>query len=85
MCQGRIKFLRLQPLETHNTLASCIFIAHDARMWILTIWQGLSAGLRVQDSPLYRYPYRSAAEAFRGDAKRIGGDIQASLERRYEQ
>ncbi len=53
-------------------------------MFILTLWQGLSAGMRVHESPLYRYPYRSAAEAFRGDAKRIGGDIESSLERRYE-
>ncbi len=37
-------------------------------------------GLRLQESALYRYPYRNAAEAFRGDAKRIGHDIEAALE-----
>lgn len=58
--------------------------AHDGRMFIFTILQGLSAGLRVQESALYRYPYRSAEQAFRGDAKRISGDIQASLERGHE-
>ena len=49
-------------------------------MWIFTILQGMSSGLRLQESMLYRYPYRSAEEAFRGDAKRIGGDIEAALE-----
>jgi len=42
--------------------------------------EGLSAGLRVQESPLYRYPYRNAAEAFRGDTKRIADDIDAIME-----
>lgn len=50
-------------------------------MFLLTLLQGISAGIRVQESPLYRYPYRSAEEAFRGDAKRISGDIEASVER----
>lgn len=49
--------------------------------WLFTILQGLSSGLRVQESPLYRYPYRSAEEAIRGDAKRIGSDIETCLER----
>jgi hypothetical protein len=53
-------------------------------MFILTILQGLSAGLRVQESALYRYPYRAAEEAFRGDAKRIREDIEASMERGHE-
>lgn len=53
-------------------------------MFILTVWQGLSAGLRVQESPLYRYPYRSAEEAFRGDGKRVRADIRSSLEKRDE-
>ena len=46
----------------------------------MTLLEGLSAGLRVHESPLYRYPYRSAAEAFRGDMKRIAADIDASME-----
>lgn len=49
--------------------------------WLLTIAEGLSAGLRIQESPLYRHPYRSADEAFRGDAKRIASDIKATMER----
>ena len=53
-------------------------------MLLLTIIQGLSAGLRTQESPLYRYPYRYAEEAIRGDAKRIAADIEACLERLYE-
>lgn len=42
--------------------------------------QGLSAGLRFHESPLYRYPYRNTQEALRGDAKRIGRDMEACLE-----
>ena len=53
-------------------------------MILLTILQGLSSGLRVHESPLYRYPYRTAEEAFRGDAKRIRNDIEGSLERGHE-
>lgn len=52
---------------------------HDSRMW-LSFLQGLSSGLRVHESPLYRYPYRNSEEAFRGDAKRIGSDIEHCLE-----
>ena len=48
--------------------------------WLMTLLQGISAGLRVHESPLYRYPYRNAAEAFRGDMKRIAADIDASME-----
>ncbi len=47
---------------------------------LFTILEGLSTVLRVQESPLYRYPYRNAAEAFRGDTKRISGDIEATME-----
>jgi hypothetical protein len=53
-------------------------------MLLLTIIQGLSAGLRLQESALYRYPYRTAEEAIRGDAKRIYHDIEACMERLYE-
>jgi hypothetical protein len=48
--------------------------------WLLYMLQGISAGMRVHESPLYRYPYRNAAEAFRGDAKRVARDIDASME-----
>jgi hypothetical protein len=53
-------------------------------MLLWNILQGLSAGLRVHESALYRYPYRSAEEAFRGDMKRIRDDIQMSLEQGHE-
>ena len=66
------------------TLATFARSAHDGYMLLLTIIQGLSAGLRTQESPLYRYPYRYAEEAIRGDAKRIAADIEACLERLYE-
>lgn len=55
--------------------------AYHAGMWFLNIFQGLSAGLRIQDSGLYRHPYRNGNEAFRGDAKRIAQDITISLEK----
>lgn len=42
---------------------------------------GLSV-ISITASPqLYRYPYRTNAEALRGDMKRIGGDIEASLDK----
>ncbi len=49
--------------------------------WMFGLFEGLSAGLRVTESPLYRYPYRNAAEAIRGDYKRIAEDINATLEK----
>jgi len=53
-------------------------------MKLLHILQGLSSGLRFHESPLYRYPHRSADESVRGDAKRIYGDIETCMERLYE-
>lgn len=57
-------------------------LAHKGCMGLLmTLLEGLSAGLRIQESALYRHPYRSADEAIRGDAKRIAHDLNACLER----
>lgn len=49
-------------------------------LWLDTI-RGMMSALSTASSPLYRYPYRNADEAFRGDWKRIGGDIEAVLEK----
>ncbi len=49
--------------------------------WLLNIAEGLSGGLRLQESALYRHPYRSSDQAFRGDLKRISGDIRTVMER----
>lgn len=49
--------------------------------WLLHMAEGLSAGLRLQESALYRHPYRSSDEAFRGDLKRIAADIKTVMER----
>lgn len=38
--------------------------------------KGIVSVLTVMPSPLYRYPYRNSAEAFRGDWGRIGKDIE---------
>jgi hypothetical protein len=65
-------------------IATRAIIAHDARMVLLHILQGLSSGLRLQESPLYRYPHRNAEESVRGDAKRIFADIEVCMERIYE-
>ncbi len=43
--------------------------------WLRGFFGGLVSVMTVMPSPLYRYPYRNAAEAFRGDWKRIGKDI----------
>lgn len=49
-------------------------------------FKGIASVLHVTSTPpLYRYPYRTSAEALRGDMKRIGSDIQASLDKmQYE-
>lgn len=45
-------------------------------------FRGILSSVTVTSTPqLYRYPYRSNAEAMRGDMKRIGGDIDAALEK----
>jgi hypothetical protein len=84
MYRGRIRFWRLPQRAAYNEVATGARIAHDGGMLIFTILQGLSSGLRVHESPLYRYPYRTAEEAFRGDAKKIYQDVEASLERGHE-
>ena len=65
-------------------IATEAIVTHDGGMFFLSILEGLSGGLRFQDSPLYRYPHRSAEEAVRGDAKRIFNDIEACMERFHE-
>jgi len=42
--------------------------------------RGVATVANFTVSPLYRYPYRNAAEAFRGDWNRIGGDISRAME-----
>lgn len=37
--------------------------------------KGIMSVLTIMPSPLYRYPYRNSAEAFRGDWSRIGKDL----------
>ena len=41
--------------------------------------RGIMSVLTVSSSPLYRYPYRNSSEAFRGDFKRIGSDMESAL------
>ena len=84
MCRASTSFLKLQAREVDKRLARGITLAHDGAMLLWNILQGLSSGLRVHESPLYRYPYRSAEEAFRGDAKRVRDDIEKSLEQGHE-
>lgn len=43
--------------------------------------RGVVSVLSISASPLYRYPYRDANEAFRGDWKRIAGDVERTLTR----
>jgi len=49
-------------------------------MFIRDILAGICSTLSISSSELYRYPYRSASEAFGGDWKRIGKDIEAGIE-----
>lgn len=53
-------------------------------MLLSHLLRGVVSTLTFTSSPLYRYPYRSAAEAFRGDAKRIGGDITGAIRKLQE-
>lgn len=84
MFQGRISCWKPRRRGVYKGLASRANLAHDGGMLLWNMLQGLSSGLRVHESPLYRYPYRNAGEAFRGDAKRIREDIETSLEHRHE-
>lgn len=43
--------------------------------------KGVVSVLTINPSPLYRYPYRNSAEAFRGDWSRIGKDIEYVFEK----
>ncbi|MCH2547063.1 MAG: hypothetical protein MK052_05605 [Alphaproteobacteria bacterium] len=47
---------------------------------IREFFKGIVSVLTVMPSPLYRYPYRNSAEAFRGDWSRIGKDISYVFE-----
>jgi hypothetical protein len=49
-------------------------------MFFNHVIRGITSSFTVTASPLYRYPYRNADEAFRGDWKRIGKDIGHALE-----
>lgn len=41
-----------------------------------SLLHGFALPVEVMMSPLYRYPYRQAGEALRGDWLRIGDDIE---------
>lgn len=41
--------------------------------------RGVVSVFKITSPPLYRYPYRNSMEAFRGDWKHIGGDIDAAF------
>lgn len=47
--------------------------------------KGIVSVLTVMPAPLYRYPYRNTAEAFRGDWSRIGKDIEFVFEQPEKQ
>ena len=49
--------------------------------FLLNCLRGLVSVLTISSSPLYRYPYRNAAEAFRGDWQKIGQDLSMALDK----
>lgn len=49
-------------------------------MFWYNVLRGVVSTMTVTHSELYRYPYRQAGEAFRGDWKRIGGDIEVIVD-----
>ena len=50
-------------------------------MFVMEYIHGLASVLTITEAPLYRYPYRNAEEAFSGDWKRIGQDIDTVMAR----
>ncbi len=42
--------------------------------------RGVVSVLKITSPPLYRYPYRNSMEAFRGDWKHIGSDIESAFQ-----
>lgn len=43
--------------------------------------KGIVSVMTISPSPLYKYPYRNSAEAFRGDWSRIAKDTAYIFER----
>jgi len=43
--------------------------------------KGIVSVMTISPSPLYKYPYRNSAEAFRGDWARIAKDMTSVMER----
>jgi hypothetical protein len=67
------------PIQKKNTPRKKTKFKLRGVMFIAQVIQGVISTLTVASSPLYRYPYRSAEEAFRGDAKKITGDIEHAI------
>lgn len=42
---------------------------------IRELLKGIVSVMTISPSPLYRYPYRNSAEAFKGDWARLGKDV----------
>lgn len=42
---------------------------------------GIVSALTISAPPLYRYPYRNSAEAFRGDWQRLAKDMESALDK----
>lgn len=47
---------------------------------IRAFMKGMISVLTIMPAPLYRYPNRNTAEAFRGDWSRIGKDISCIMD-----
>lgn len=91
MCRERIAFWRQPPREVngsrhlkHILLFHVCALGYNAAMLITLlkhVLHGMALPVEVMNSPLYRYPYRQAGEALRGDWLKIGGDVEYVINR----
>lgn len=75
-----------ERLENNIPLLRCTKLRYYRSMltFLKQVLQGMALPLEITRSPLYRYPYRNAPEAMRGDWLRIGSDIECIISSEQE-
>ncbi len=66
--------------DIHIAVAHSSIAFNLSIMFLRKVLGGICSTLSISSSELYRYPYRSASESFAGDWKRIGKDIEQTME-----
>ena len=76
LCRASIRCLKRQAQE----------VSVDGMQIVHDFVSGVLAVIKVTAAPmLYRYPYRTSAEALRGDWAKIGGDLESMMGRLQEE